>query len=200
MGRGSVVPVLACVAAVVAVSGVVHLERWNVREEVAPVLTAAGVAGASVIYFLKEAADKRRKTLETFERLLYDRDPRIAWSSVRTAIDRGTFEADSAEEAVGSHRDRTSLLVNYLDVTGAGVRKGLYDRALFREFMKPLVQTLIESFLVRPSDGNLPSELFLEHRAELPNIEAVFRDLFAAAAKRPSSYRACEAGDIDSQG
>ena len=152
-------------------------------------ITVAGVAGAFIIFYFKEKSDRRRKTLQAYEKQLYDKDLRTAVSTISTALGNGTHESDSEPRSVGSHRDQTSSLLNYLEFCCAGANRGLYERALFRELMEPLAQMLIENFLVEPRSGTLRSGRFLAYRKPLDNMAAIFSDIFEKAARRDSTYR-----------
>jgi hypothetical protein len=189
MGRGSTILVVACVAAVLLVGIVTHALHLDARTEVAPLLTAASVAGAAVLFFMKERSDRLRKTLDVYEKLLYDRDLRTAFSSVSTALENGAYESDTEPEKVGSLRDQTSHLLNYLEVSCTGVEQGLYDRGLFRELLDALAEMVIANFLVEPQAGVMPSRKFLQESAGPENIAAVFADKFDAARKRASPYQ-----------
>ncbi len=189
MGRASSLLIVACVLAVIAATAGASFREHNLRTNIAPAFTAAGVVAAAVIFFLKEASDRRRKTLEAYEKQLYDRDLRTAFSAISTALDTGTYELDSEDERVGSHRDQTSMLLNYLEVCCAGVERNLYERALFRDLMRPLAETLIEGFLVKLKNGILASKRFLGSGESFVNMRAVFSDVFIAAAQKPSTYK-----------
>ena len=84
MGRASSLLIVACVLAVIAATAGASFREHNLRTNIAPAFTAAGVVAAAVIFFLKEASDRRRKTLEAYEKQLYDRDLRTAFSAIST--------------------------------------------------------------------------------------------------------------------
>jgi len=170
---------------------VVKIFGLNPKDDLAPLITAAGVIGAVVIFGWKEASERRRKTMDAYEKLLYDKELQTAFSAVTIALGTGKYPLDSEDPRVGSIRDDTWRLINYLEVICSGVKHGLYDYHLVREFFEDLAESLIESFLVKPASGQMPSERFLKKASldeYLPEMKHVFADYFMKAAKRRSEY------------
>ena len=172
--------VLSCGAAVLGISEIARLIGLDLRTEVAPVVTAGGVIGAVVLFALREHSERRRATLEAYEKQLYDKDLRVAISTVVTALDSRTYERDDEPAKVGSHRDQTTMILNYLEVSCEGVQCNLSDRRLFRLLMQPLARRLVHAFLldVAAGDGERPTRKFLPKSHEFTAIRAVFPELF----------------------
>jgi len=186
--------------AVFVVTEIAKLLKLDARQDIAPLLAIASVAVAAVLYYKKESSDKLRRTLDVYEKQVYDRDLRVAFSTVDAALREGTYETDATPARVGSHRDHTSHLLNYLEVSCTGVTEGLYDVRLFRTIMEPLAEMLIGNFLQRPVAGELPSLKFLaameaepvansdDTEANFAKIRATFPDLFEKASRSQSKY------------
>ena len=172
-GRDALVVAVAAGGGVVALSGIAHILDLDLKTQIAPVVTAGGVIAAVGLFYVKEASERRRKTLEAFEKQLYDKDLRAAVSTVITAIRQHGYEPDTEPDRPGSHRDLTSFIINYVESCCEGAQRGMYDRAMIRELLAPLVEVLIAHFLVE-RDG-MPTRRFL---AELPRLDHL-RDVFA---------------------
>jgi hypothetical protein len=147
----------------------------------------------------KERSERRRKTLEAYEKQFLDKTLREAIHSLRLAVAEGRY-AETTAAAPESHLGLTTLLLNYLETCCADARHGLYDRDLLREFLGPLAQFMVENFLVAPCRGRLPTEVFLplgtgssgvapeEAAAPFPNLRRFFPEMIAAAQARDSDY------------
>ncbi len=171
----------------------------RLREEVAPIGAALSLVLALTLYLSRERSERRRKTLEAYEKQYLDPTLREAIQAIRLAVAEGSYSETAAADG-DSHLARTTLLLNYLETCCAGARRGLYDPDLLGEFLGPLARFMIENFLVRPRSGRLPTEVFLplglgaegvapaEAVAPFPNLRAVFPARFAAAAGRAGDY------------
>lgn len=184
----------AALLALVAAAGV------NLQRDVAPIGAAFSLVVAVTLYLSRERSERRRKTLELFEKQLSDPLLRAAIHGVRLAVTEGTYR-EFPNDDPSSHLAQTNHVLNYLETSCAGVRSGLYDSDLLREFLGPLARFMIEEFLVEPADGRLPTRVFLplgagtegvaseEALLPFPNLRAVFPDEVCAAAGRVSRYR-----------
>lgn len=173
-GRDALIVALVAVAGVLALAAIAHIIDPDMRAQVAPFITAGGVIAAVGLYYVKEASERRRRTLEAVERQLYDADLRNAVSTVVTALRQRTYESDLEADRAGSHRDLTSLIINYVATCCEGARRGMYDRGMMRELLAPIVQLLIDHVLVEREE--MPTRRFLPSVRDLNHM----RDIFAA--------------------
>jgi len=141
----------------------------------APLITAVGVAVAAATLVVNGLRERRRKTLEACEKLLFDKELRHAITKITYDVRDGTYppDEDSTNE-VGSDRDLTATVMNVIESIYLGVSAGLYDRAIVREFLAVYVDLLKRHFL-DPSSSELVTERFLG--AELPQMRKTFADM-----------------------
>lgn len=178
-GRDAITVAVAAAVGVLALSFLAHIIDLDLRTQVAPVITAGGVIAAVGLFYVKEASDRRRRTLEAFERQLYDSDLRGAVSTVVTALRQRTYESDLEPDRPGSHRDLTSFIINYVEACCEGARRGMYDREMMQELPAPIVKLLIDNFLVE-RDG-MPTRRFLDVVRNLEHTRDVFAPEFELA-------------------
>jgi hypothetical protein len=171
---------LACGLWVLAAVALARVFSLSLRDDVAPVAAALGVVVAFVLYRAKEASERRRKSLEICEKQYLDKELREAVATIRDAVGYGGFD-----EAALLRRNVTlaTLLLNYCESCCAGVVRGLYDRAVMREFLGPLARYLVASFLHAPAGAVLASPVFRDLPAEperpFGNLRRVFPEAFA---------------------
>lgn len=190
---------LAAAIWVLALMALATAAGFDLRTQVAPVGAALSLVLGLTLYLSKERSERRRKTLEAYEKQFLDKTLREAIHSLRLAVAEGRY-AETTAAAPESHLGLTTLLLNYLETCCAGARHGLYDRDLLREFLGPLAQFMVENFLVAPCRGRLPTEVFLplgtgssgvapeEAAAPFPNLRRFFPEMIAAAQARDSDY------------
>jgi hypothetical protein len=142
--------------------------------DLAPLVTAVGVAVAAATLVINGLRERRRKTLEACEKLLFDKELRLAISRITYAIRSGTYPPDDADvNELGSDRDLTTTIINVVESICLGVSSGLYDRKIAQQFLTIYVDLLSRHFL-DPKSDQLVSRQFLG--AALPELRKVFAD------------------------
>jgi hypothetical protein len=148
--------------------------------DLAPLVTAVGVAVAAATLVINGLRERRRKTLEACEKLLFDKELRSAISRITYAIRSGAYQSDDdPTNEVGSDRDLTTTIINVIESICLGVSSGLYDRRIARQFLTLYVDLLGRHFL-DPRSSELVSRRFLG--AELPEMRKVFSDRLPTTA------------------
>lgn len=165
----------------------------NLRDELAPAATAAGVIVAVFVFFARELLERRRKTLEACEKLLYDKELRTAWFRVSNAVKDRDFQPDAdTSHSEDSDRAKVYTLLTVIEGICAAVVNNSYDRSVAQDRLKLHVDLLVNQFLAPPLIGDVyvPTRQFLlsELRGSDPRsyetIERVFPEVFAAAIAR----------------
>jgi hypothetical protein len=143
-----------------------------------PMVTSSGAVVALVVFLWKEASERRRKTMEAYEKLILGPDLGSALEKIRTAIRNGSYADDD------SMRYDTWRLINYIETICAGAQSGLYDDYLVGDFFEDIAYFLIEYFLVESKTKPMLSKAFLISQYPdnyLPYTKEFFKSLVKKA-------------------
>jgi len=139
-----------------------------------PIATAAGALVAAIAIAINGWRERRRKTLEACEKLVFDKDLRSFVSLVYTAVANGTYERDTAERRAGSDRDDTSTIINVVETVAMGVNLGMYDEEVARAYLTVYVKDLLAPYFLDPRSSRLASTAFLA--IEVREMRKLFAD------------------------
>jgi hypothetical protein len=137
-----------------------------------PIATAVGVFLAAIALYINGWRERRRKTLEACEKLVFDKELRAHLSVVVTAIKDATYEADDAPRKVGSERDSTTTIINVIETIALGVNHHMYDEEIARLYLTVYVENLLAPFFLSPTSSRLVSKKFIAE--PLPELRKLF--------------------------
>jgi len=120
-----------------------------------PLATAAGALVAAIAIAINGWRERRRKTLEACEKLVFDKELRSLVSLVYTAIENNRYERDTAERKAGSDRDDTSTIINVVETVALGVNLGMYDEEVARAYLTVYVRDLLAPYFLDPGSRQI---------------------------------------------